>query len=322
MAMLMCCRHVSKRLLVVMCLSIILLVSCGTSASADLMLFAQGGSIEYIGHAWSPDGQWLAVGSTSLTTITIFSANGQIVNQLKPECFLGGSDEDFSWLPDGQISCFKDSESPLLDVITLNSKGQGSNKSSIRVPINPGTNVFAMQWNPKRDWLATIAESQPGSSTATLYVSDSAGRELLPPMMVNASHLAWSPDGTRLALTENGSGTVILLTMEQATTEKLMIVKEQRLAVGTSAMDTLAWSPSGRWLVCRHASYKSEDYLFLVATDGSGREVKITSSTTDGQLYDPAWSPDGKQLIVSRVSDGSLVSLNIAAILQAKRVKP
>ncbi len=35
-----------------------------------------------------------------------------------------------------------------------------------------------------------------------------------------------------------------------------------------------------------------------------------------------AWSPDGKQLIVSRVSDGALMSLDIAKLLKAKGVKP
>jgi Tol biopolymer transport system component len=179
-----------------------------------------------------------------------------------------------------------------------------------------------MQWNPKQDWLATIAEPQPGSGTTMLYISDMAGHELLLPMMIHAYLLAWSPDGTKLALIENGSGTIILLTFEQIAIGKLAIVKEQRFAVGTSQSDSLSWSPSGRWLVCRHASYTSEDYLFLLATDGSGKEVKITSSTTDGQLYDPAWSPDGKLLVVSRVSDGSLLSLNIAALLKAKGVQP
>ena len=34
------------------------------------------------------------------------------------------------------------------------------------------------------------------------------------------------------------------------------------------------------------------------------------------------WSPDGKQLIVSRVSDGSLMSLDIARLLKQKGVTP
>ncbi len=100
------------------------------------------------------------------------------------------------------------------------------------------------------------------------------------------------------------------------------IVKTRRLAAGTDYLQNVAWSPSGRWLVCRHATYESEDYLFLLATDGSGKQVKLTSSTTDGQLDYPAWSPDGKQLIVSRVSDGALLSLDIATLLKQKGVQP
>ncbi len=82
------------------------------------------------------------------------------------------------------------------------------------------------------------------------------------------------------------------------------------------------WSPSGLWLICRHGSYESEDYLFLLAADRSGKQVKLTSSITDGQLDFPAWSPDGQQLIVARASDGALMSLDIAKLLKAKGVKP
>jgi Tol biopolymer transport system component len=62
--------------------------------------------------------------------------------------------------------------------------------------------------------------------------------------------------------------------------------------------------------------------LFLLAADGSGKPVKVTSSTTDGQVVAVAWSPDGKQLIVARASDGVLMSLDIAKLLKAKGVKP
>lgn len=103
---------------------------------------------------------------------------------------------------------------------------------------------------------------------------------------------------------------------------KLTITRTITLKAGTTTDEGLAWSPSGHWIVCRHGSYKSEDYLFLLATYGSGKQVKLTSSTTDGQLDSPAWSPDGKQLIVSRVSDGSLMSLDMASLLKQKGVIP
>ena len=135
--------------------------------------------------------------------------------------------------------------------------------------------------------------------------------------------LSWSLDGTTLAITQQ-SGDVLLLTMQQTAPGKVTVVQSRRLAAGTPPDENVAWSPSGHWLVCRHGTYQSEDYLFLLATDGSGRRVKLTSSTTDGQLAFPAWSPDGKQLIVARISpsDSVLLSLDIATLLKQKGIEP
>ncbi len=160
-----------------------------------------------------------------------------------------------------------------------------------------------------------------GENARTLYLSDLHGQSLISPMSVNAGELAWSPDGTILALVEQ-NGDVVSMKVQQTAMGRLLLTQTQQLAVGTAAYENVAWSPSGRWLVCRHGSYEGEDYLFLLATDGSGKQVKITSSTTDGQLAYPAWSPDGKQLIVSRASDGALMSLDIATLLKQKGVKP
>ncbi len=46
------------------------------------------------------------------------------------------------------------------------------------------------------------------------------------------------------------------------------------------------------------------------------------SWSPDGQLAFPSWSPDGKRLIVTRASDGALLSLDIAAVLKEKGVQP
>jgi len=263
----------------------------------------------------------LAVEGSDTTAIALFSASGQSVTYLHLECELGAGEEDFAWLPDGRISCFRAGSSSVLHLFTLNRSGQSIHESRVPVPVAPHAFIYGLQWNPHRFWLAVLADSTPGTTTPTLYISDLAGHNLLSPLSTDAQELSWSPDGSTLALIRP-NGDILLLTIRQLSTGRLEVSRSRTLQAGTSDTDTVPWSPSGRWLVCRHGTYTGEDYLYPLASDGSGKQLKITSSTTDGQLASPSWSPDGKQLIVVRASDGVLMSLNIAEVLKVKGVKP
>ena len=310
-------------------LVLVICVGCGAfspgGSSALLTDFAPATS-RFDGHNWSPDGHWLVAESAD-NFITLFSADGQLVNTLSLGCYLGNGLEDMAWLPDGRLSCFVGAAPPLLGIFTLDQAGKVTDKTTIPVPIIPHMVVLVMQWNPHASWLATIAGSQVGTiHIPTLYISDLAGHLLFAPMLLDADTLDWSHDGKTLALVqinrETGNGNIELLHLQQAPAGMVTVTSTRQLVAGTASGENVEWSPSDRWLVCRHGSYESEDYLFLLATDGSGKQVKLTSSTTDGQLAFPSWSPDGKRLILTRVSDGALVSLDIASVLKAKGVQP
>jgi Tol biopolymer transport system component len=305
------------------CLLLIGVISCNSSSSNNLSVFSQPLD-NYEGHTWSPDGHWLVSESTDRSKLSLFRANGQLVSELRLGCYLGGGEQDFSWLADGRLSCFVGNGPPSLVVFTLTAGGNVSKKDSILVSQPSNRVMYAMQWNPHHFWLATITNRTQGGISPTLYITDLQGHNLISPMDLTTQDgeaLSWSPDGTILAIVDT-NGDIQLWKAQQSPTGQLLLTNLRLLKTGTPVYETIAWSPSGHWLVCRHETSQGEDYLFLLATNGSGKQVKLTSSYTDGQLYDPAWSPDGKQLIVSRVSDGALMSLNIAQLLKDKGVKP
>lgn len=308
------------------CLILMSMVSCipfSSSTSSYLTTFVDDGNI-YNGGKWSIDGHWFAAGIFPSDTIQIFSSDGQVKNTWQSGCNLEGSSTNFSWSVDGRLSCFLEQEPTELKLVTLDQNGQVKQSTQISVPIPP-TLVYDVAWNPHHDWLATFSSGPSVNGLPLVYLSDLAGHLLMPPLPLDGTDdtLSWSPDGTTLAITQR-NGDVMLVTMQQTAPEKVRIARTRRLAAGTAPDENVAWSPSGRWLVCRHRTYESEDYLFLLATDGSGKQVKLTSSTTDGQLAFPAWSPDGKQLIVTRISpsDSVLLSLDIAKSLNQKGIEP
>lgn len=321
-------RHFPRTNVSLLWMGLILLTTVGCmsfspSSSENLTPFVNDGN-NYNGGKWSPDGHWLAASIFPSDTMRLFSPDGQVKSTWQSGCDLGGG-TNFSWVSDGRLSCFIGNQPPVLQIIELDQRGQIKGRTLISVPITPGTIVYDLQWNPRHFWLATIAEAQPGGGarSETLYLSDLDGHSLISPLSISGEQLAWSPDGTILALVQE-NGDIVLLKVQQTKPGKLAMTRIRQLAAGTPADENVAWSPSGRWLVCRHGTYEGEDYLFLLATDGSGKQVKLTSSTKDGQLSFPAWSPNGKQLIVSRVSvsDSVLLSLDIATLLKEKGVKP
>ena len=320
----------NRRSIITMCLLLVMCTGCSLLASggsSDFLTVFSGDSASYDGHSWSPDGHWLAAESSTIDSFALFNRSGQLVNNLNLGCYLGGGVEDIAWLPDGRLSCIIKKQLPMLGIYTLDQSGQVINKTPIPVPIEPQAVVSAIGWSPQKLWLATIASSRVGSiHIPALYISDFTGHLLFGPMLVDANTLAWSHDGKALALVLNnhadGNGDIELLHLQQTRTGTPTVTSTIQLAAGTASEENIAWSPSDHWLVCHFGSYESDDYLYLLATDGSGQRVKLTSSATDGQLGYPSWSPDGKQLIVTRASDGALLSLDIAALLKEKGVAP
>lgn len=272
--------------------------------------------------AWSPDGHWLAAPVyNDADRVRLYAPDGQIIGNWRSDCGVDVVMQTISWLSDGRMSCFysgTDSTSSVW-IATLDQSGQESSHTEIPLPLSSDGFIFSFQWNPRHNWLAIVAGKN--ESQAWLHIFDLAGHQLLPPISDSgAGMVLWSPDGKLLAMVEKED--ILLLNFQQTQEGKLLVQSEKKLVVQTPPEDTIAWSPSGHWLVCRHETYEGEDYLFLLATDGSGKQVQLTSSSRDGQLFNPSWSPDGKRLIMTHVGDWSLFSLDMSSFFQQKKLVP
>jgi uncharacterized protein YkwD len=131
---------------------------------------------------------------------------------------------------------------------------------------------------------------------------------------INASYLAWSPDGTRLAVSLNDEDIYVLDTQTGDMTP----------LEGASEPDQLetmpAWSPDGQSI----AFVRVIDTLaggfdiqsptdIYVAPAAGGTASPLTGASGDGFNYYPAYSPDGKWLAFTRHTTGETTYADDAA---------
>jgi TolB protein len=96
---------------------------------------------------------------------------------------------------------------------------------------------------------------------------------------------AWSPDGTRIALSRDGD--IVVVTTDGA---------ELRELTGAGLNSRPSWSPDGRKLVFDASRGGGLD-IYVVSSRG-GPVKRLTSSP--GQDWAPDWSPDGRLIAFSR----------------------
>src|SRR5690349_10491515 len=216
----------SVRRRVAICLGVLLLLAVPPAQAADQslpgrILFIQGGDL------WLLD----ATGPHQLAT--------------------GGTFSQPSWSPDGSSLAYVYRGTNFADIFVTDDQGQ----SQVRLTNSQSTILDNNDWNlrpafsPDGQAIAFVSDRSSTFPTLQLMNADGTGRHAVATpnfQEEDVDTLAWSPDGTQLAMTvfnEPGPTQIALLPLGASSRQTGRMLT----SVAGGALDP-AWSPDGNWL--------------------------------------------------------------------------
>jgi WD40-like Beta Propeller Repeat len=247
-------------------------------------------ALQHASPAWSADGSSIAfVGTTPnlAPAITIATADGSNVRQLRMQQPLFSNDP-LSWAPDGSGILFPgmgDDFCPLL----FQSATDGSGDHPVSTPdlCSFAEFVDLASYSPDGDRIVIVTEHDSftlGIVNGIAIIDLASGEEVPRPcFLFQTPHVAWSPDGTRLAVTAQSEvGFEVQLWIEDLAQRTCT-----QITTGVGSNGSATWSPDGT----RIAFVSTRDgnpEIYVMNADGSDQRRLTRNTGVDRQ---PAWRP-------------------------------
>jgi len=236
---------------------------------------------------WSPDGRFLAVGTSSATKI--FRFDGTTISNLSSASY-GATVFSVNWSLDGKylaaggnsngIRIYSFNGATLSEVISARSLYGGT--------------VYSVNWSPDGKYLAVGGNNS--SNDLSIYSFDCSILILKDSKDygVQVKSVNWSPDGKYLAVGgQNSSSDLSIYSFDGS---KLSADPIDFKDYG-NYVDSVNWSPDGKYLVV--GGNNGTSALSIYSFDGASlSDEPVVSKNFGSQLTSVNWSPDGKYLAI------------------------
>jgi Tol biopolymer transport system component len=195
-------------------------------------------------------------------------------------------DVDPRWSPDGKRIVFASNRSGNYEIYTMNADGSG---------VTPLTNTSADDRRPAWTADGRILFQSGSFANRTIYRmnADGSGLQQLTPSSSDNAYPTASPRGDRIAFSSLRSGTQRLYTMSGSGGAVQLVTPAPS---GPETADVEAnWSPRDNDLVFARFDSSNGSDLYAIHTDGS--DLRQLTNTPDRVEFEPAWSPDGTEIV-------------------------
>ena len=179
--------------------------------------------------------------------------------------------------PNGKIAFVRTTATDLADIYSVNADGSGLTQITRTPDVAENHPAFSPDGN-------YIAFTRAEGSAEVLYIMRSDGTDVrFVRILFAISQLAWSPDGTKIAMHVAGNPPSIQ-TINTDGSGLTTLITDNGLSSGPS------WSPDGTKL-----TFSRSNEIWTMNADGSGLTRVTTSSPGVGDSS-PNWSPDGASI--------------------------